>query len=67
MKIHKHTWIWDNFGSIPPNLTRNNQFYRLRKFFINKRNPLLVFTGTGTDLIYNEDTTLDYYIFSRLI
>jgi hypothetical protein len=66
MKIHKHTWIWDNFGPIPPNLTRNNQFYRLRKFFINKKNPLLVFTGTGTDLIYNEDTTLDYYIFSRL-
>jgi len=63
---HKHTWLWTNFNTILSNLNRKSQFYRLKQYFINKKKPTIVFTGTGTDLIYNEDNTLEYFIFSNL-
>lgn len=66
LNVHAHTWVWTNFTDIPNTLVKKNQFYRLKDFLLEKKKPAIIFTGTGTDLIYNKDNTLEDNVFSKL-
>ena len=63
---HIHTWVWFNFPTLSTNLTEDQEFYRLKNYLINKNSPAIIFTGTGTDLLYLNDKTLENHIFSKL-